>query len=555
MSVVYMPTLNADIPHVPSLHAFAGAEHSPSTLAAINGKVSDATLIDTLDSRLSDARTPLSHKASHVSGGGDAFAGTDLLEAIVKRVQVTGPTTLLWGAVADGEFVKRSGTGLIGAVTGGGEWTDATTFIHPTNTARNVIVGAATEALAAHRLNANGSVVFNEQGSAAGDFRIEGNTEPNLLFVDAGTDRVGIATASPNAPLDVTGVGPGSVGGFPSGSLHVTSSSADVNANAVITGHNLFGGNKQLWYLGSTSGSNDNIAFINRQNGSLSLSTNSTTRFTIAADGSAVFNEQGAAVNFRIETDDEPNLFDIQGSSNRIDIFATRVNIGSEGILQLNESAAGATVNRTGQAVRLESTRSVAGGTINDDFDNVLIQRNSTLMGGVAYTATGALLKLFNVPSGVTDTSILLELVQDASSTGDLINAVLGASEIFAVRTTGLIIKTAVKLEAGISPPQITSNQNDFSPTGLATATAMILSSDAVRTITGLLAPTATDKGQILMLVNEGSFDIVLSNANVASAAANRFLFNADITVKSNQSVFLLYDSKNSRWRATGVTA
>ena len=73
--------------------------------------------------------------------------------------------------------------------------------------------------------------------------------------------------------------------GFQSGILHVTNLLSGANQNSVITGHNSFGGNKQLWYLGSTSGSNDNIAFINRQNGSLGLWTNNTPRLNIEAGG------------------------------------------------------------------------------------------------------------------------------------------------------------------------------------------------------------------------------------------------------------------------------
>jgi len=100
-------------------------------------------------------------------------------------------------------------------------------------------------------------------------------------FTDAGitviltniNDNVGIGTSSPNAKLDVGGTPGASVGGFPSGNLHVTGQSASINSNAVITGHNLFGGNKQLWYLGSGSSSNDDIAFINRQSGALSVET------------------------------------------------------------------------------------------------------------------------------------------------------------------------------------------------------------------------------------------------------------------------------------------
>ena len=99
------------------------------------------------------------------------------------------------------------------------------------------------------------------------------------------TDKVGIGTVDPQAPLEVGGT-PGTViGGFASGNLHVTGQSALVNANAVITGHNLFGGNKQLWYFGSESSSNDNITLINRQNGGLSFFTNNLQRLNITNAG------------------------------------------------------------------------------------------------------------------------------------------------------------------------------------------------------------------------------------------------------------------------------
>lgn len=106
--------------------------------------------------------------------------------------------------------------------------------------------------------------------------------EENLTF--NGT-RLGIGTSSPNAPLEVKGLLPGTVGGFPSGLLHVTTADNSEFANSVITGHNSYTGNTQLWYLGSVSSSNDNIAFINRQDGSLSLWTNNVERFRVASTG------------------------------------------------------------------------------------------------------------------------------------------------------------------------------------------------------------------------------------------------------------------------------
>lgn len=69
-----------------------------------------------IGSQFSSSGPPASHKDTHKSGGGDALTSTDLIEAIVKRLQTTtGPTTLLMGAVADGQFLKRAGTDLVGA--------------------------------------------------------------------------------------------------------------------------------------------------------------------------------------------------------------------------------------------------------------------------------------------------------------------------------------------------------------------------------------------------------------------------------------------------------
>jgi hypothetical protein len=50
----------------------------------------------------------------------------------------------------------------------------------------------------------NSETVFND-GGASVDFRVEGDTDANLLFVDASTDRVGIGTNSPAQALDVVG--------------------------------------------------------------------------------------------------------------------------------------------------------------------------------------------------------------------------------------------------------------------------------------------------------------------------------------------------------------
>lgn len=95
-----------------------------------------------------------------------------------------------------------------------------------------------------------------------------------------------IGTA-PNGALEVVGPQSGVVGGFAAGELQIRSSSTSAFAGAVITGHNSSGlGNKQVWYFGSISSSNANIALINREtSGTLEFWTQNTQSLKVDKSG------------------------------------------------------------------------------------------------------------------------------------------------------------------------------------------------------------------------------------------------------------------------------
>jgi hypothetical protein len=122
--------------HAPKSHA--NEAHSTQMATALQLAIHEAdpdihhAQVHTLASHLSKAHSELTgvtadqhhaqlHKDTHKSGGADAFASTDLLEAIVKRLQESsGPSNLLLGSIADGEYLKRSGTDIIGGTPSGG---------------------------------------------------------------------------------------------------------------------------------------------------------------------------------------------------------------------------------------------------------------------------------------------------------------------------------------------------------------------------------------------------------------------------------------------------
>ena len=117
---------------------------------------------------------------------------------------------------------------------------------------------------------------------------IEFGIANRTLALNPAGGNVGIGTVSPDSVFHIKASTPGTIGDFPAGQFNIQNPNNDVNANVVITGYKSdVSGNPdlQLWYLGSSSGSNESITFLNRRNDSLSLGTNSSIRLTILADG------------------------------------------------------------------------------------------------------------------------------------------------------------------------------------------------------------------------------------------------------------------------------
>lgn len=109
-------------------------------------------------------------------------------------------------------------------------------------------------------------------------------------------------------------------------------------------------------------------------------------------------------------------------------------------------------------------------------------------------------------------------------------------------------INAELALTGIIEPAALSSDQNDWAPTGVATASTIRASASATGVdITGILAPV-TD-GSIKILENVGSFAFNLSPQSSASAAANRFAIAKPITVSPNSSVAIKYDLGDARWR------
>jgi hypothetical protein len=157
----------------------------------------------------------------------------------------------------------------------------------------------------------------------------------------------------------------------------------------------------------------------------------------------------------------------------------------------------------------------------------------------------------------------LLVVVNEGTANADTI-WLLTTNDPITLNTTALAFVNPTVAQASgafaftgdITPSQITSDQNDYNPTGLSTASTLRLDTDANsgagRSITGLAGGA---DGRIIIIHNVGSNPLRLKSENVGSSASNRFSFAVDIVLGSKRSVTLQYDSTSSRWRLLHTTA
>lgn len=149
------------------------------------------------------------HETRHVSGAIDAFLTTDILEAIVKRLRETGGATLLMGAVADGQFFKRSGANIVGSSAGG---------LAPVTKTSNYTVTSADNMSVFNTAGASSQVTFQLlAASGSGNlfgFQSDSNQIMEVLCHGTDTIRWGNDVSGSGGNIQTTTAGRGDVVGI-----------------------------------------------------------------------------------------------------------------------------------------------------------------------------------------------------------------------------------------------------------------------------------------------------------------------------------------------------
>ena len=149
----------------------------------------------------------------------DGTTADETSNAIIKLTgTLTGNTTMQCEAVENWYIVDNAatmGTYTLGFKPAGGTaaslvsgskhllYSDGSTMFDVLDDAGNITANGTLDV--AGNVNFNGGTfIYNEAGADL-DARFEGASDANLLYLDAGNDRVGIGTASPSTELHVVG--------------------------------------------------------------------------------------------------------------------------------------------------------------------------------------------------------------------------------------------------------------------------------------------------------------------------------------------------------------
>jgi cytoskeletal protein CcmA (bactofilin family) len=238
------------------------------------------------------------------------------------KLETGGNSSSIWSGI---EFRTPNSTGFI--------------YVPSDNSAGLMkFLPASTEVLAL----TNSAVIVNETGSDV-DFRVESDTNANMLFVDGGNNRITMGGNDGTGSLTVKNVDSGGSDVF----IHAQNPTAnriagfkvlDEDGDAQITLQYDNGGDTpslvlQKEGLGNMSfsfdGSNSDVA-SNSTSAVLNFKTSSTTRMSISVGGGitttplankhAVFNEDGVDADFRVESDTNANMFVVDASTDRVGV-------------------------------------------------------------------------------------------------------------------------------------------------------------------------------------------------------------------------------------------
>jgi hypothetical protein len=117
----------------------------------------------------------------------------------------------------------------------------------------------------------------------------------------------------------------------------------------------------------------------------------------------------------------------------------------------------------------------------------------------------------------------------------------------------GTVIFNGAVCIGGAITINLTQNEDDLSITGLGAGLLIRVNATGNYSITGIV-PASIFKGQWIVLTNVSNNILRLKNNDAASVASNRFLLGQNTTIRTEESIALIYDTVDQRWRPFATT-
>lgn len=415
-------------------------------------------------------------------------------------------------------------------------------------------------------LTANGNVTI---GNAAGDAHtllgtLNANTTAGsngqILQVSGGVPVWG----APSAASITTGTGTANTlvkwtGTSAQGDSSITDDGTTVAATSVINGTSvgLAGTTAAGYTLDATRGSStiggakitgtaDSCYFLLGANEDVHIRPGKSAGSVYVGDnGNALVNLGSATTQVNVLGTDSTTVFNYQTDGSG-DIYLRGGKTGSAIIIG-DVNTGGIALGATGNATTVLGTLTVDGNCTLGDADT-----DSHIVNGTLDVRDFLLTNYITQSDGLGDLTI--ESVAGGVNQKIYLSGsdiVVGADGISSTGNGNLEINGRFETTNEIAPAQITSDQNNYSPTGFETATVLILTSDAARNITGFDASSwSSAVGRHVWVYNNGSFNITLKHNDGASSAGNKVIgpAGADVVLVPNDCVHLYLSSAVNNW-------
>jgi hypothetical protein len=235
-------------------------------------------------------------------------------------------------------------------------------------------------------------LTVNEDGADV-DFRVEGDTNANLLFVNAGTDRIGIGTSSPDGLLHVLSGSAGSVTAATDANDLVLEASTNVGISLLTANDS-----QARIKFGDPDATNAGSLIYNHQNDKLSITTATGNRMIIGSDMISARTAYGilrttGGYTFR-ETNEGNERAGIHSNSSNDLIFKTasaaeKMRIQANGLIGIGTTSPTGFIHIEGSSNGTETYGRFSTGSANGD-QNLYIQSGSSRDHMALQVKTGA---------------------------------------------------------------------------------------------------------------------------------------------------------------------